>query len=198
MSDFLSGMTDLASDPGPCSGMQTMQSEAGTPFHLYRKESLISLKCLLCSTNTEVIRVYSNTVKSSRFFCYIFREECTFSDSLLHNSYWVLVPYLYISCFTSARRLLDGSYSSGGMQITVPSAGLDPEPLLTDSCRHFDRPKSAIWREAESQQDVNRRQTKLYKATVLHFVSLKLIRDKKPNKVDNCSRRTAFSIISDL
>lgn len=33
------------------------------------------------------------------------------------------------------------------------SAGLDPEPLLTDSCRHFERPKSAIW--TEQQQNLS-------------------------------------------
>lgn len=39
--------------------------------------------------------------------------------------------------------------------MTVPpiSAGFDPEPLLIESWRHFDKPKSAICKEDEELHD---------------------------------------------
>lgn len=45
--------------------------------------------------------------------------------------------------------------------MTVPpiSVGLDPEPLLTDSWRHFERPKSAIW--TQQKQSIEKKNSEL-------------------------------------
>lgn len=54
--------------------------------------------------------------------------------------------------------------------MTVPpiSVGLDPEPLLTDSWRHFERPKSAIWTQQKHSIEKNVRiEDKLFNI-VLH------------------------------
>lgn len=54
--------------------------------------------------------------------------------------------------------------------MTVPpiSVGLDPEPLLTDSWRHFERPKSAIWtQQKQSIEKKLRIEDKLFNI-VLH------------------------------
>lgn len=102
----MSGTTDLAFDTGPCSGMQTMQAEAGTLFHLYRKESLISLKCLLCSTNTEVICVTINSDKSETF-------SAKSSGEILHfetDFYIIVTGFWCLTCTYRASRRPDGSW----------------------------------------------------------------------------------------